>query len=95
MHTTLTAISLIGNLSFVGLTLAGLFHARKRQDILKQERALKLYMLAALAVGCSLAANLLKENWSGSAIATFNLGVTLMSCYFTGKQCDRLEGVNR
>lgn len=95
MNTALTWMSLIGNLSFTGLLVAGLLHARHRRDLLKQERALKLYLCALFAILVSLVANVMRENWGGAISATVNLALIGISIYFTGKTCDRLEGVGR
>ena len=95
MNTALTWVSLIGNLSFVGLLVAGFLNARKRTDLLRQERAFRLYLAAMGAILAALAANVVRENWVGAGFAAFNLVLISLSTYFTGKTCDRLEGVDK
>jgi uncharacterized membrane protein len=95
VNTVLTWVSLIGNLSFLGLLVAGFLNALKRTDLLRQERAFRLYLAAAGAILVALAANVMRENWPNAGIAAFNLALIAVSTYFTGKTCDRLEGADK
>lgn len=88
-------INIFGNLTYLGLILTGIYHARKRNDLLKQERAFKLYALAALVMLIVLGSHVTRgANWQ-LVLSGLNLAFVGVSMYLTGKHCDRLEGINR
>ena len=95
MATATALVNIFGNAAYVGLLLTGLWHARKRDDLLRQERAFKLYAMGAVAMILTLSTNLTRENWADVVINGFNLAVVAIATYLTGKRCDQLEGIGR
>ena len=82
-------------IAYTTLLIAGLLNARKHRDILKQERALKLYMAAFGVEMIVLAVCIVQGNGVGIGISVLCPVMAGVTIYLTGKGIDRMEGVGR
>jgi hypothetical protein len=92
----LDLIGATSGLAYMALIALGLHRSRRTSPLPDIERAIALFMLAALAQLVSAAVALMrvdKYGWAPVGIQVFLLAACVVAIHLTVKRADRMEGV--